>query len=142
MGKFIAGGLFWPIAEVRRYCLLSPMSIAAAHTHAFFNEVTENGFVWTIRDDAGFPTSTNQSKEAAMPFWSSEIRARRIIDQVLAYRGFTPHRLPVEVFLDRWLQGLEQDNLRVGINWSGVRATGFDIAPADVRRGLHNVSTR
>ncbi|MBA8831411.1 DUF2750 domain-containing protein [Rhizobium leguminosarum] len=118
------------------------MSLAAAHTHAFFNEVTQSGFVWTIRDEAGFPTSTNQSNEAAMPFWSSEIRARRIIDQVPAYRGFTPHKLPVKVFLDRWLQGLEQDNLRVGINWSGVSATGFDIAPADVRRRLHSASTR
>ncbi|MGO7501199.1 DUF2750 domain-containing protein, partial [Rhizobium ruizarguesonis] len=36
-----------------------------------------------------------------------------------AYRGFIPHKLTVEVFLDRWLQGLEQDNVRVGINWSG-----------------------
>lgn len=129
-----------PIAEVRRYCLLTPMSIAAAHTHAFFKEVAESGFVWTIRDGEGFPTSTNQSNEPAMPFWSSETRAQRILDQVPAYRGFTTQRLSVDVFLDRWLQGLERDNVRVGINWSGIGATGFDIAPADVRRRLHNAS--
>ncbi|MGO7210140.1 DUF2750 domain-containing protein [Rhizobium ruizarguesonis] len=62
------------------------MSLVAAHTHAFFNEVTQSGFVWTIRDEAGFPTSTNQSNEAAMPFWSSEIRARRIIDRYCTCR--------------------------------------------------------
>jgi Protein of unknown function (DUF2750) len=118
------------------------MSIAAAHTRAFFDEIAKSGFVWTIRDEAGFPTSTNQSDEMAMPFWSSEARAQRIIDRAPAYRGFAPHRLPLEVFVAKWLQGLDQDNVRVGINWSGVRASGFDVAPADVRRWLHNHSNR
>ena len=94
------------------------------------------GGVWTIRDDAGFPTSTNQSNEAAMPFWSSETRARLTIETVASYRNFTPHQLTLEVFRDRWLVGLENDALRVGINWSGERATGFDVAPADARRRL------
>ncbi|KSV75087.1 hypothetical protein N183_22390 [Sinorhizobium sp. Sb3] len=30
------------------------MSVAPLHTHAFFEEVLESGFVWTIRDETGF----------------------------------------------------------------------------------------
>lgn len=116
--------------------IAGPMSIAAAHYEIFYKEVAESGVVWTIRDDAGFPTSTNRSNEAAMPFWSSETRARLTIETVASYRDFTPHQLTLEVFRDRWLVGLEKDALRVGINWSGDRATGFDVAPADVRRRL------
>lgn len=118
------------------------MTIAAAHADAFFIEAARGGAVWAIRDETGFPTATNSSDETVMPFWSSESRARRLIDQVPAYGGFTPHKLLLEVFADRWLQGLEKDNVRVGINWSGVRATGFDIAPADVRQRLQHALSR
>jgi len=47
---------------------------------------------------------------------------------------------PVEIDLvtwrQRWLPGLERDGLLVGLNWSGDRATGYDIEPADVLRAL------
>ena len=36
----------------------------------------------------------------------------------------------------RWLPGLDQDQLLVGLNWSGDRATGYDIRPAEVERHL------
>ncbi|WP_457583471.1 DUF2750 domain-containing protein [Ensifer canadensis] len=112
------------------------MSAAAALYEIFFKEVAESGVVWTIRDDKGFPTSTNQSNEAAMPFWSSETRARRIIETVSSDRDFTTHPLTLVVFRDRWLEGLVKDALGVGINWNGERATGFDVAPADLLRRL------
>ncbi|WP_084617517.1 DUF2750 domain-containing protein [Sinorhizobium arboris] len=44
--------------------------------------------------------------------------------------------ISLAVFRDRWLEGLEEDSIRVGINWSGGRATGFDVEPSDVRRRL------
>jgi len=112
------------------------MSIAAAHAHNFFSDVVKNNALWTIRDDAGFPTSTNPSSETSMPFWSSEDRAQRIIDNVLAYRGFTTHRLALSEFLERWLVGLERDGLMVGINWSGTHVSGYDYSPSDVRNRL------
>ncbi|MQW59652.1 hypothetical protein [Sinorhizobium meliloti] len=42
------------------------MSFVAAHYQKFFDEVVETGIVWTIRDDAGFPTSTSQANKNAM----------------------------------------------------------------------------
>jgi len=112
------------------------MSISAAHADAFASEALAADAVWAIRDADGFPTSTNASGETAMPFWSTENRARRVIENVDAYRGFEPVRLELEAFVGRWLPGLERDGLLVGLNWSGKRAIGYDMQPKDVRARL------
>lgn len=109
------------------------MTVSAAQAAAFFDEIVANDAVWTICDDAGFPAPKTASGERSMPFWSLESRARKIIDQVSAYHGFQPHRLELDEFLGQWLSGLEEDGLRVGLNWSGKRATGYDYTPAEVR---------
>ncbi len=108
------------------------MSISAAHADAFVSEALAARKVWAIRDEAGFPTSTNPSGEIAMPFWSSESRARKITDNVSAYKGFEPTPIDLVAFIERWLPGLEKDGLRCGLNWSGARATGYDLRPSEV----------
>lgn len=107
------------------------MPIAPLHADAFYREVAKTKSVWTIRDTDGFPTSTNASGETAMPFWSTESRARAVIDSVDAYAGFSPHRLDLEEFRSGWLPGLDRDGLFVGLNWSGERAVGFDVKPGE-----------
>jgi len=108
------------------------MSIAAAQADTFFNEVTAAGEVWAIRDEGGFPTSTNASGETAMPFWSKESRARKVIGNVKNYATFEVERLPLEKFAKTWLPGLQRDGLLVGINWSGEMASGYDMTPEEV----------
>lgn len=108
------------------------MSISSIHAHKFFSEVSDRGEVWSIRDAGGFPTSTNASGETAMPFWSSEPRARAVVEKVSAYQGFEPVPIPLIEFIERWLPGLKADGLTCGLNWSGRDATGYDIAPSDV----------
>lgn len=112
------------------------MSTAAAHADAFVSEALATNTVWAIRDASGFPTSTNSSGETAMPFWSMESRARRVIEGLDAYRGFEPVQLELETFTARWLAGLQNDGLMVGLNWSGERASGYDMKPADLRARL------
>lgn len=108
------------------------MSISAAHADAFVSEALAAGKVWGIRDTAGFPTSTNASGEIAMPFWSSESRAKKVTDCLSAYEGFEPTSIDLAAFIERWLPGLEKDGLSCGINWSGQRATGYDLKPGEV----------
>jgi hypothetical protein len=71
-----------------------------------------------------------------MPFWSSLARAERIIESVPAYADFTPVELIWDVFSRDWLPGLERDGLRVGLNWTGPRATGYDLMPAELRANV------
>lgn len=108
------------------------MTISAINADAFVSEVLGGGQVWTIRDKDGFPTSTNASGETVMPFWSSEKRARQVIDIIPAYRDFEPAPIELSVFVKRWLPGLSDDGLYCGLNWSGNRATGYDLTPVDV----------
>ena len=108
------------------------MSVSAAHASAFYAEAGEHQCVWGIRDGHGFPAPLNGDGERAMPFWSLRSRAERVVSTVPAYAGFEVVEVPLDAFLTRWLPGLERDGLRVGLNWSGARATGYDLAPSDV----------
>ncbi|PDT13838.1 hypothetical protein CO670_26215 [Rhizobium sp. J15] len=108
------------------------MSISSINADAFVSEVLDGAQVWGIKDKDGFPTSTNASGETAMPFWSSEKRASSVIQSVPAYRDFKPVPIALSEFIKRWLPGLITDGLYCGLNWSGKRATGYDLLPTDV----------
>ncbi|MFD4960405.1 DUF2750 domain-containing protein [Microbacterium sp. NPDC058389] len=112
------------------------MSVSAAQSSAFFTEVPLHGEVFAIRDDGGFPAPKNRSGARAMPFWSRESRARKIIENVSAYQHFIPVRLTLAEFRDKWIPDLSQDGLQIGANWSGLGATGYDFTPAEVLAGL------
>ena len=108
------------------------MSLSAAHQAAFRREASREGRVFSIRDEVGFPVPADADGDRALPFWSKSSRAERVIGQVAAYRGFEVVEIDLDDWLTRWLPGLHRDGYLVGINWSGARATGFDMPPAHV----------
>ena len=59
-----------------------------------------------------------------------------MIGTVDAYREFELHEIPADVFLERWLPGLERDGILVGVNWAGANATGYDIGADEVRANI------
>jgi hypothetical protein len=105
---------------------------SASQAAAFRREAVAGSEFWTIEDQAGIPAPEGANGRRAMPFWSSRPRAVRVTETVEAFKGFTPRLVPLAEFEDRWLPGLERDGLFVGVNWTGSRATGYDVAPADV----------
>ena len=113
---------------------------AASQAAAFYREVADSGVVWTIRDEGGFPAPLNLDGKRAQPFWSSRTRAERIIASVPAYKGFVPVGIELGVFLSRWVAGLTEDSILVGVNWTGDRATGYDVAPAQVAECIRGAS--
>jgi Protein of unknown function (DUF2750) len=58
------------------------------------------------------------------------------IDRVTAYDGFEVVAVPLDEWRARWLPGLAEDGMHVGLNWSGPRASGYDISPGNVERNL------
>lgn len=118
------------------------MTQAAAQASAFYREVAETGKVWAIRDAGGFPAPIGDAGKRTMPFWSKRSRAEKIIKHVPAYHGFEVVELAWEIFRDRWLVGLDKDGLNVGVNWSGDKAVGYDVAPADVRRNIEHLISK
>lgn len=114
------------------------MSVSAAQADAFYREVVEHSTVWGVRDAQGFP-APETLEGRTMPFWSLRSRADGIVAKVPAYAGFEVVGLPLDEWRERWLPGLQRDGIRVGLNWSGDNATGFDLAPEDVE---HNMASR
>jgi len=112
------------------------MTVAAAHAAVFYREVAAKRCVWTIRDKGGFPAPMTRSGLRAHAFWSSESRVKKIIANVPAYAGFTPVTVSWEEFREQWIPGMARDGLLVGVNWSGRRAMGYDIAPLDVLENI------
>ncbi len=110
------------------------MSQAGAQAWAFYREVAASRRLWTVRDDAGYPAPKTSSGVRAMPFWSSLARAERIIKNVPAYAAFRPDEVSWERFCAYWVPELAGAGELVGLNWSGPRARGFDLAPDRVRQ--------
>jgi hypothetical protein len=114
------------------------MSLSGAHKAAFRREVVQQGQVFAIRDDRGYPAPADEQGLRAVPFWSRPTRARRVADQVAAFEGFEVMAIELADWLDGWLPCLERDGLLVGVNWAGARATGFDLAPGQVAEWFAN----
>lgn len=106
------------------------MTTSGAHATAFFEEIVREQAVWSIRDAHGFPAPLGNDGLRSMPFWSLSSRAERIIATVEDYAGFEKVMIPLHDWRSKWLPGLEHEGLRVGLNWSGSRATGYDVEPS------------
>lgn len=112
------------------------MSASAAQAAAFYREAMREGAVWGVRDETGFAAPLNGDGVRAMPFWSLRSRAEKVIQNVPAYAGFTVAKIPLTEWRERWLPGMIDDGLLVGINWSGERAIGHDVQPAEAEAAL------
>jgi len=115
------------------------MSVAAPHYAKFYEEVAESRAVWAIRDAGGYPAPLAIDGKRAMPFWSSQSRAQKVISNVKAYAGFEAVQIPLDEFLERWVPGLSKDNLLMGINWAGQSATGYDVGPEEFMRNIQGI---
>ncbi|WP_318218926.1 DUF2750 domain-containing protein [Streptomyces sp. SCL15-6] len=106
------------------------MSTSGAQAAAFFREIALTRTVWWVRDDEGSPMPVSSSGQPAFPYWSSQTRAQR------AAQLWGPQFRAVAMPLDHWrsaaLPDLAGEDVRVGINWSGQRLTGWDFTVGDV----------
>jgi Protein of unknown function (DUF2750) len=112
------------------------MSQSASQAAAFYRDVAPVRKVWTIKDDGGFPAPLKPGGVRAQPFWSTLSRVERILKTVPAYSGFGPYELSWDEFRNRWIPSMTRDGLLVGVNWSGPRATGYDLEPLAVQRAI------
>ncbi len=114
------------------------MSQSASQATKFYQEAVEKSEVWTVKDENGFPAPMNGDGKRVMPFWSSKTRVLTIIETVAAYKAFEPFSMSIEDFISKWIPGLKKDGLLVGVNWSGIKAVGYDLKPDDLLIALKN----
>jgi hypothetical protein len=105
---------------------------SAANSVRFFIEAIRDGAVWTVRDVDGFPAPMNADGERSVPFWSRRSSAERIRDTSPEYHSFEVISIRLDDFRTNWLPGLSRDGLKVGVNWAGPHATGYELSPEEV----------
>lgn len=111
------------------------MSISSIHAHKFYEEVVKKQVVFTLRDKNGYVVPQNLEGKRSMPFWSLRKRVEKIIGTVPAYKNFKIKKFTVKEF-KQWCASLRKDKQLVGLNWSGKKATGYDIEPDVVLKAI------
>ncbi|MFF4891849.1 DUF2750 domain-containing protein [Micromonospora chersina] len=108
------------------------VSVSAAQSAAFRKEAPAAGHVWTVLEDDSYVAPHKADGSRAMPFWSRQSRAQRVVDQVPAYSGLEIVAIPFDAWLRDLVPWLAEQGVLIGVNWSGERATGYDVSPQDI----------
>ncbi len=111
------------------------MSIAAAQASKFYEQVVNDGFVYTFLDQGGYlvyPVSGIK----VVPFWSSRSRLEKIQSLLPKYSKFKIDKESFKTFYSKTLPELESDQIHFGVNWSGERLKGYNISAEDLRKNI------
>jgi hypothetical protein len=111
------------------------MSTAALQANAFYADVIEHGVVFTLLEDESFPVLRIDGNDV-IPFWSSRARVERVRKAHPKYERYEVNEIALSDFLTKTLSLLEEESIRVGVNWSGPRLAGYDVSVGDVRANI------
>ncbi len=98
----------------------------------FVREVKASGIVWGLQSSQGWAVCDSEEFEdtEVYPFWSNEADAR--IHCTDDWAGYAPASLDLDLFIDTWLAGMNEDGVLVGTNWdadlSGLEVEAYDLA--------------
>jgi len=106
----------------------------------FINEIIEHQKVWTIESEDGIPITTSDGEDS-MPFWSSELRTKEVINNIDFYREYHSLEISLEAFINNWLPNLEKDALVVGANLKGKSLIGHNWNPKELLEQIQNERT-
>ena len=109
--------------------------LALENHRRFVERVAASGIVWGLKNASGWAVCDSNGDEGGdvMPFWSDRAYAlRAAVDD---WSEYEPAEIPIAVFIDRWLQGMTEDEVLVGTNWDASNC-GFEIAAAELTEEL------
>ena len=111
------------------------MTIAAAQAQKFYQQVTADQHVFTFLADDSYLVFKVGDAEV-VPFWSSRSRLDRVQTLHPKYRNYMVDEISLDQFLTKTLSQFREEQIRVGVNWSGRRLTGYDLTADDLERNL------
>lgn len=106
------------------------MSEAFVQIQVFVDEVIKQDSTFMFSKNGDYLVLKSGSKDV-IPFWSSSGKAQMIQVFFPEYDDYKIVGMSLKEFYD-WLPEAEQQNLCIGLNWSGKSLEGYDIAPADL----------
>jgi hypothetical protein len=113
------------------------MSQSASQAAAFYRDVAKNGSVWLLNDDEGQVPIARQDDHDVTPVWSTKSRLEKTVKHLgPGFQANEPTEMSWEDFRDDLLPTLEEEGVRIGVNWSGEKAVGYDIEVPDLIRNV------
>ena len=100
---------------------------ASTQAQTFFREVAETGDVWSLGDGKSMFIVLSDSGARVFPLWSSRRRALRIVETAPRFASCKVLQSSWSNFQENWAAILERDGVLVGVNWTGVNASGFEM---------------
>jgi hypothetical protein len=93
--------------------------------------------VWGLKSEDGWActasTAHGSKGRSVMPFWSDRAYAKQCAKEDWSHYEPTP--IPLELFLECWLPGMDSNDCIVGTNWN-VHLCGYEIDPPDLKQEL------
>lgn len=83
----------------------------------FIDEVKTQGELWGLLCDDEWVICDSQDGEGidVLPLWSSEEAAQALCTDEWA--DYEPARITVDEFFDEWVNDLDADGVRIGLDW-------------------------
>jgi len=97
----------------------------------FIARVLESGEVWGLHGDDGWAycESSDYEDTDVLVFWSDRADAQQHVQG--EWKKHKPTAIPLEEFIDNWLQGMHDDRALVGPNWD-ADFCGLEIEPLEI----------
>lgn len=111
------------------------MTISSAQASKFYEQVVTDGRVFTFLAEGSFLVFPMHDGEV-VPFWSSLTRLTRIRSLHPKYRRYEIDEIPLSKFLGNVVPQLAAESIRIGVNWSGKRLSGYDISADELRTNI------
>ncbi|HAT41365.1 MAG TPA: DUF2750 domain-containing protein [Rheinheimera sp.] len=96
------------------------------------NAVVDLEQIWILSDGEGF-SALDAGDERCIPIWPHAELAQLWVNGELA--GFTPTAIDLSTFLDKWIPGLEGDELMIAV-FPHPTQDGIVLEPVDLRDAL------
>ena len=112
------------------------MSASAGQAAAFYREVAKEMKVWAVCDSGGYPAPKGSEGLRAQPFLVLALTGKDDYYESAGLWRLHPLEISWDEFVRTWVPDLTKDGLKVGVNCSGARATGYDLSPADVQKNV------
>jgi len=111
--------------------VLEPAAASSERHERFVRRVRESGEVWGLKSDAGWATapSNEHDESSVMPFWSDRAYAAQCARE--GWGDYVPTPIPLDLFVQYWLPGMNGDGVLVGTNWN-VHLVGREVKSLDL----------
>ncbi|MEY6431786.1 DUF2750 domain-containing protein [Thioalkalicoccus limnaeus] len=99
----------------------------------FIERALANGEVWTLKGPGGFVAYRGDDGEPCFPFWPHPDYARALATD--DWSDCVPEPLSLDLFMGRWLPGMERDGRKVAVFPTPV-GQGLIAEPRDLLNDL------